>query len=149
MAAGDLAGFDAAVIATGSTGLRHGWTMLRPEKWGRDPLPGADLDHVMAYTDLLASDPDVGKRAVVFDTMGGRQGAVTAEYLAQRGARVFFVTQLGQPSPDLAFPPPCGSLRNGILCPLWFKQRGSSLATFPQVSPWEIPGQLKTRLPQC
>ena len=56
----------------------------------------------MAYTDLLASDPDVGKRAVVFDTMGGRQGAVTAEYLAQRGARVFFVTQLGQPSPDLA-----------------------------------------------
>lgn len=102
VAADDLTGFDAAVIATGSTGLRHGWTMLRPEKWDGDPLPGADLDHVMAYTDLLASDPDVGKRVVVFDTMGGRQGAVTAEYLAQRGARVFFVTQLGQPSPDLA-----------------------------------------------
>ena len=98
----DLAGFDAVVIATGSTGMHHGWTMLRPEKWGGDPLPGADLPHVMAYSELLETDPVVGKRVVVFDTMGGRQGAVTAEYLTQRGAQVFFVTQLGQPSPDLA-----------------------------------------------
>jgi 2,4-dienoyl-CoA reductase-like NADH-dependent reductase (Old Yellow Enzyme family)/thioredoxin reductase len=98
----DLSGFDAVVIATGSTGLRHGWTMLRPEKWAGPPLPGAEMDHVMAYTDLLETEPTIGKRAVVFDTMGGRQGAVTAEYLAQRGAQVFFVTQLGQPSPDLA-----------------------------------------------
>jgi 2,4-dienoyl-CoA reductase-like NADH-dependent reductase (Old Yellow Enzyme family) len=98
----DLTGFDAVVVATGSTGLRHGWTMLRPEKWAGPPLPGADLDHVMAYTDLLEREPTIGKRAVVFDTMGGRQGAVTAEYLAQRGAQVFFITQLGQPSPDLA-----------------------------------------------
>lgn len=101
-AAADLAGFDATVIATGSSGLKHGWTMLRPEKWAGAPLPGADLEHVHAYTELLDKDPPVGARAVVFDTMGGRQGAVTAEYLAQRGARVFFVTQLGQPSPDLA-----------------------------------------------
>ena len=98
----DLAGFEAAVIATGSTGLRHGWTMQRPEKWAGDPLPGAELPHVSAYTELLETDPDIGGRALVFDTMGGRQGAVVAEYLAQRGARVFFVTQLGQPSPDLA-----------------------------------------------
>jgi len=98
----DLAGFDSVVVATGSTGLRHGWTMLRPEKWAGDPLPGADLDHVMAFTQLLETDAQVGKRVVIFDTMGGRQGAVTAEYLTQRGAQVFFVTQLGQPSPDLA-----------------------------------------------
>lgn len=98
----DLDGFDAVVVATGSTGLRHGWTMLRPEKWGGDPLPGADLPHVFAYSELLETEPATGKRAVVFDTMGGRQGAVTAEYLAQRGVQVMFVTQLGQPSPDLA-----------------------------------------------
>ena len=97
----DLEDFDAVVVAAGSTGLSHGWTMLRPEKWAGPPLPGADLPHVMAYGDMLATDPDVGKHAVVFDTMGGRQGAVTAEYLTQRGARVEFVTQLGQPSPDL------------------------------------------------
>ena len=101
-AEGDLAAFDAAVIATGSTGLRHGWTMLRPEKWSGPPLQGADLPHVLSYTELLERDPEVGERAVVLDTMGGRQGAVVAEYLAQRGARVDFVTQLGQPSPDLA-----------------------------------------------
>jgi 2,4-dienoyl-CoA reductase-like NADH-dependent reductase (Old Yellow Enzyme family) len=98
----DLAGFDAVVVAAGSTGLRHGWTMLRPEKWAGPPLPGAELPHVMAYTDLLEREPEIPARVVVFDIAGGRQGAVTAEYLAQRGARVEFVTQLGQPSPDLA-----------------------------------------------
>jgi 2,4-dienoyl-CoA reductase-like NADH-dependent reductase (Old Yellow Enzyme family) len=98
----DLDGFDAVVIATGSSGLRHGWTMLRPEKWAGPPLPGADLDHVLSYTDLLARDPALPAHVVVFDTMGGRQGAVVAEYLTQRGAQVTFVTQLGQHSPDLA-----------------------------------------------
>ena len=34
--------------------------------------------------------------------MGGRHGAVTAEYLARRGTEVIFVTQLGQHSPELA-----------------------------------------------
>lgn len=100
--ADDLAGFDVAVFATGSSGKKHGWTMLRPEKWAGPPLPGADLPHVYSYTELLEGDPAVGKRALLFDTMGGRQGAVTAEYLARRGAGVEFVTQLGQPSPDLA-----------------------------------------------
>ncbi len=97
-----LDGFDAVVVATGSAGLKHGWTMLRPEKWNGPPLPGAELPHVFSYTALLETEPDIGRRAVLFDTMGGRQGAVTAEYLARRGAEVTFVTQLGQPSPDLA-----------------------------------------------
>ena len=100
--AGDLGAFDAVIVATGSTGLRHGWTMLRPEKWSGPPLNGADLPHVFSYTSLLETEPEIGRRVVLFDTMGGRQGAVTAEYLARRGADVSFVTQLGQPSPDLA-----------------------------------------------
>lgn len=95
-------GFDDVVFATGSTGLTHGWTMLRPEKWDGPPLPGADLPHVVSYMGLLGSDRQVGDRVVLFDTMGGRQAAVTAEYLTQHGADVTFVTQLGQPSPDLA-----------------------------------------------
>lgn len=100
--ADDLTRFDSVIIATGSAGLRHGWTMLRPEKWNGPPLAGSDLPHVFSYTELLECEPEIGHRAVLFDTMGGRQGAATAEYLARRGAEVIFVTQLGQPSPDLA-----------------------------------------------
>lgn len=102
VAAADLAGFDAVVVATGSSGLKHGWTMLRPAKWNGPVLAGADLPHVVSYTELLSDALPAGRRAVVFDTMGGRQGAVVAEYLAAEGAEVHFVTQLGQPSPDLA-----------------------------------------------
>ncbi|WP_417718904.1 FAD-dependent oxidoreductase [Salipiger sp.] len=100
--AATLRGFDAAVIAAGSTGIAHGWTMLRPEKWSGPALPGTELPHVIPYGRMLETDPEIPARVVVFDTMGGRQGAVTAEYLARRGAIVEFVTQLGQPSPDLA-----------------------------------------------
>lgn len=100
--AGMLAGFDAVVVATGSRALKHGWNMLHPERWDGDILPGADQPHVFTYMELLADEPPVGKKVVVIDSMGGRQGAVTTEYLAQRGASVTFITQLGQPSPDLA-----------------------------------------------
>ena len=34
--------------------------------------------------------------------MGARQGVLTAEYLARAGWQVQFVTQLGQPAPNLA-----------------------------------------------
>lgn len=98
-----LADFDAAVFATGSTGLRHGFTMLRPQKWAGDAvLPGADLPHVASYTEFAGERRSAGRHAVVFDTLGGRQAAVIAEMLAGEGAKVDFVTQLGQPSPDLA-----------------------------------------------
>lgn len=98
----DLKEFDAVIVATGSRGQKHGWTMLRPEKWTGKSLPGAYLPHVFSYTTLLETEPPIGKRVVLFDTMGGRQGAVVAEYLSRGGAEVLFVTQLGQPSPDLA-----------------------------------------------
>jgi hypothetical protein len=43
-----------------------------------------------------------GRSAVVVDTLGARQGVLTAEYLARAGWQVQFVTQLGQPAPNLA-----------------------------------------------
>ena len=98
----DLAGFDEVVIAAGSTGLKHGWTMLHPEKWNADCLPGADSAHVYSYTELLDTQPELGAQVLIFDIMGGRQGAVVAEILARQNKQVQFVTQLGQPSPDLA-----------------------------------------------
>ena len=101
-AAGDLAGFDSVIVATGSVARKHGWTMLRPEKWDGPPLPGAELPHVYSVSELLDREPPVAARALVFDSMGGRPGAVVAEILARRGAEVQFATQLGQPSPELA-----------------------------------------------
>ncbi len=94
--------FEAVIVATGSRGLRHGWTPLRPERWGGAPLPGADLPHVLSYIDYLRDEPALGPNVVVVDALGGRQGAVVAEVLASKGHAVEFVTQLGQASPDLA-----------------------------------------------
>lgn len=95
--------FDAVVVATGSRALDHGLTMLEPDRWEHDRVPGTELDHVRTYHEWLdrpAVDP--GTPVLVFDAMGGRQGAVVAEALAQRRAQVVFATQLGQASPELA-----------------------------------------------
>lgn len=96
-------GFDGVVVATGAVGVRHGWTLLHPERWeGAAPLPGSEQPNVWSYTDVLAEAPELGPSVLLFDGMGGAQGAATAEFLAARGHRVEFATQLGQPSPDLA-----------------------------------------------
>jgi len=96
------AGHDAVIIATGASGLRHGWTPLRPEKWNGPALPGAELPHVHSYLDYLREQPKLGRNVILYDGIGGRQGAVVAEILASRGHAVEFVTWLGQGSPDLA-----------------------------------------------
>lgn len=97
------AGFDAVVVATGARGLKHGWTPLRPGRWtDGSSVEGADRPHVFSYLQLLLEKPALFGEVLVFDALGGRQGAVVAEYAARQGARVTFATQLGQPSPDLA-----------------------------------------------
>ena len=95
-------GFDAVVLATGSQGVTHGWSPLRPERWNDAPLPGVSLPHVHSYTDYFKVQPNFSKRVAVVDSIGGRQGAVVAELIASTGHEVIFITQLGQPSPDLA-----------------------------------------------
>jgi NADPH-dependent 2,4-dienoyl-CoA reductase/sulfur reductase-like enzyme len=95
-------GFESVVIATGASGLRHGWTPLRPQNWNGAALPGAALPHVHSYLDYLRDEPALGRNVIVADALGGRQGAVVAEVLASKGHQVEFVTQLGQASPDLA-----------------------------------------------
>lgn len=95
-------GYEAVVLATGASGIRHGWSPLHPARWSGPPLPGADLPHVWSYLDLLRERPRLGRDVLLFDGLGGRQAAVTAEVLASAGHRVAFVTWLGQPSPDLA-----------------------------------------------
>jgi 2,4-dienoyl-CoA reductase-like NADH-dependent reductase (Old Yellow Enzyme family)/thioredoxin reductase len=95
-------GFEAIILATGSRGLRHGWTPLRPEKWNGAAVPGTDQPNVLSYMEALREQRAPGKRALVYDGLGGRQAVVVAEYLAAQGAEVEFVTWLGQPAPDLA-----------------------------------------------
>jgi 2,4-dienoyl-CoA reductase-like NADH-dependent reductase (Old Yellow Enzyme family) len=94
--------YDHIVVATGSVALTHGWTMLHPERWGDSTLPGSELPICTDYMSLLRSTDTPTGHNVVLDSMGGRQGAVVAEYLARAGCSVTFVTQLGQASPDLA-----------------------------------------------
>lgn len=95
-------GFDTVVVATGARGLKHGWTPLHPQRWSGPVLPGADQPNVWSYHEVLRDEPKLGSNVMLLDSLGGRQGAVVAEYLARRGHSVEFVTQLGQGSPDLA-----------------------------------------------
>jgi 2,4-dienoyl-CoA reductase-like NADH-dependent reductase (Old Yellow Enzyme family) len=97
------AGHDVVIVATGARGLRHGWTPLRPEKWdGSAVVPGTDQANVYSYLEALREATPPGGRVLVYDGLGGRQGVVTAEYLAAHGATVEFATWLGQAAPDLA-----------------------------------------------
>lgn len=95
-------GYEAVVVATGSRGITHGWTPLRPERWNGAALPGADQPHVLSYMEALRERVQPGRRALVYDGLGGRQAVVVAEYLASQGAEVEFVTWLGQAAPDIA-----------------------------------------------
>jgi hypothetical protein len=59
---------------------------------------------VLGLSQPLRDGKATGKagRAVVVDTLGARQGVLTAEYLVRAGWQVQFVTQLGQAAPNLA-----------------------------------------------
>lgn len=99
----DLAAFDVVVVATGSTPLKHGWTPLKPKMWNGAVLPGADGANVLTLAEVLGPRPkSPGKRVVIYDSLGGRQGAVVADALAEKGHLVTFLTPLGQASPNLA-----------------------------------------------
>ena len=96
-------GFEAVIVAAGARGLKHGWTPLRPEHWiDGSVVDGADGDNVYSYIELLETRPALPDNVLVYDALGGRQGAVVTEYCARQGAKVTFATQLGQASPDLA-----------------------------------------------
>ena len=104
------AGYDAVIVATGATQLKHGWSPLQPARWDGPDMAGSgqpwvySCGEVLGLTQPLRDGKATGKagRAVVVDTLGARQGVLTAEYLASAGWQVQFVTQLGQAAPNLA-----------------------------------------------
>ena len=100
------AGYDAVIVATGAKHLKHGWSPLQPARWDGPDMAGTSLPWVYSCGDVLGLAQPLregkGRSAVVVDTLGARQGVLTAEYLARAGWQVQFVTQLGQPAPNLA-----------------------------------------------
>ncbi|WP_020106791.1 FAD-dependent oxidoreductase [Nocardia sp. 348MFTsu5.1] len=96
--ADDLIGqFDAAVIATGSTPIRHGWTSRHPDRWvAGTALPGSDQWNVYSPAQILSGHVDIPHRVLIVDDTGDRQAFVTAEYLVGRRHPVHIVSQYPQ-----------------------------------------------------
>lgn len=96
--------YDAVVVATGSTPLRHGWSALRPASWapGASEVPGVDQWNVYTLKELLADEAEVAANVLVFDDTGDRQAVVAAEYLAERGHGVEIVTRMASIAPTLS-----------------------------------------------
>ena len=90
---------DAVVVATGSTPLHTGWSVLAPAEVG---LRGADLPHVFTVWDAIRSPDQLGHNVVVVDEDGHWQGVGTAMYLAESGRKVTIVTRFLSLAPDLA-----------------------------------------------
>lgn len=103
-------GYDGVIVATGSTPLKHGWSPLQPARWDGPDMEGSHQPWVYSCAQVLGVAQPLRegrangqqRRAVLVDTLGARQGVLCAEYLARAGWQVQFVTQLGQPAPNLA-----------------------------------------------
>jgi 2,4-dienoyl-CoA reductase (NADPH2) len=94
----DLHGFDAAIIATGSVPVRHGWSAIDPARWSPDApaLPGSDQWNVFTPDEVLSGAADVPHSVLILDDTGDRQAFAVAEYLADRRHPVLVVTAFGQ-----------------------------------------------------
>ncbi|MGF7237232.1 MAG: FAD-dependent oxidoreductase, partial [Frankia sp.] len=95
----DLVGqYEAVVIATGSTPVRHGWTARHPERWAREApvLSGSDQWNVYTPVEILTGRVELPHRILIVDDTGDRQAFITAEYLVQRRHAVHVVSQYPQ-----------------------------------------------------
>ncbi|QRG09065.1 FAD-dependent oxidoreductase [Xanthobacter dioxanivorans] len=85
----DDSGFEAIVLATGSTPRRDGYTSLRPGAAGID---GADLPHVWTAWDAFLSPARFAGPVIVIEDDPHLAGTAAAERLAERGHAVTIVT---------------------------------------------------------
>ena len=87
--------YEAIVVATGSTPLRHGWTAAHPIRWKGPALPGADQANVLTPADVLGG-AELPTDVLILDDTGERQPFIVAEYLALRHHHVHVVTGFPQ-----------------------------------------------------
>jgi 2,4-dienoyl-CoA reductase (NADPH2) len=87
--------YEAVVVATGSTPLRHGWTAAHPIRWKGPVLPGAGQENVVTPAEVL-SGAALPTDVLIVDDTGERQPFIVAEYLALRNHQVHVVTGFPQ-----------------------------------------------------
>jgi 2,4-dienoyl-CoA reductase-like NADH-dependent reductase (Old Yellow Enzyme family)/thioredoxin reductase len=80
-------GAEAVVIATGAR-----YTKTGVSKNQLAPIPGCYFDHVLTPEDIMLEGARVGKKIVVCDNTSYEVGPGIAEYLADQGKEVIFVT---------------------------------------------------------
>jgi hypothetical protein len=73
-----------------STGARYAKTGVSKNQL--TAIPGADLAHVLTPEELMLEDSRVGQKIVVYDNTSYEVGPGIAEYLADQGKDVTFVT---------------------------------------------------------
>lgn len=93
----DLAGYEAehVILATGAEPRQDGIQLSHPG----EPIEGIGLPHVISANELMAAPRVGGTRALVIDDVGHYEGLACAEYLADAGLEVTFVTRLPMIAP--------------------------------------------------
>ena len=81
---------EVVVIATGSEGIRTGWSPVYPL---RSALPGAELPWVMTQEDVFEFGHVSPGHVLVYDGEGNANAPVVAEYLLNDGHRVTMATR--------------------------------------------------------
>lgn len=89
---------DAIIVATGSTARLDGRQIADPGRVAR----GTGQPHVCSSIDLLTSPPQtLEQTALVLDDTGHYEALAVAEFLAERGVAVTFITRFPSPAPTL------------------------------------------------
>jgi NADPH-dependent 2,4-dienoyl-CoA reductase/sulfur reductase-like enzyme len=86
---------DHVVLATGAEPRMDGVQMSHPG----EAIEGIGLGHVLSSNDLFSRSTVNGTHALVIDDVGHYEGLAAAEYLAQAGMSVAFVTRLPTVAP--------------------------------------------------
>jgi 2,4-dienoyl-CoA reductase-like NADH-dependent reductase (Old Yellow Enzyme family) len=81
-------GADALIVATGSMARMDGHQIADPG----EPARGVDLPHVLSSIDLFAAPRDLGRTALILDTVGHYESLAVAEQLLSQGVAVTLLT---------------------------------------------------------
>jgi mycofactocin system FadH/OYE family oxidoreductase 2 len=81
---------DAVVVATGARPLATGYSPAIPQI---ERMPGVDQHHVLTVFDVFSDPARVGQEVVLIDELAQYEALVTAEFIANLGRKLTFVTR--------------------------------------------------------